>query len=100
VEGTLRRCNALPTQVVFRQLESGNGFCADRLDHCLDGTIVDPLGYFATLMVAIGTLISATWILASNSWMHAPAGYTIIDGRVVPTGWLAINERPNAAAVF
>lgn len=95
MKGTFRRCNVLLTQILFRQLESGNGFCADRLDHCLGGTIIDPPGYFAPLMVAIGTLISATWILASNSWMHTPAGYTIIDGRVVPTGWLAIIFNPS-----
>ena len=33
------------------------------------------LHFFATLMVAAGTLISATWILASNSWMQTPQGY-------------------------
>ncbi|RYY96008.1 MAG: cytochrome ubiquinol oxidase subunit I, partial [Comamonadaceae bacterium] len=42
------------------------------------------LHFFATLMVALGTLISATWILASNSWMQTPQGHEIIDGRVVP----------------
>src|SRR3546814_18881960 len=42
------------------------------------------LHFFATLMVAAGTLISATWILASNSWMQTPQGYEIIAGRVVP----------------
>ena len=31
--------------------------------------------FFATMMVAIGTLISAFWILAVNSWMQTPAGY-------------------------
>lgn len=31
------------------------------------------LHFFSTLMVAIGTLISAFWILASNSWMQTPA---------------------------
>ena len=33
------------------------------------------LHFLATCMVALGTLISATWILAANSWMHTPAGY-------------------------
>src|SRR5690606_17105691 len=33
------------------------------------------LHFFSTVMVALGTLISATWILASNSWMHTPQGY-------------------------
>src|ERR1700754_1053545 len=36
------------------------------------------LHFFATIMVALGTLISATWILASNSWMQTPQGYEII----------------------
>src|SRR5215212_4874130 len=35
------------------------------------------LHYFATLMVAVGTLISATWILSVNSWMQTPAGFSI-----------------------
>src|SRR5512145_964391 len=33
--------------------------------------------FFATLMVAGGTLFSAFWILAVNSWMHTPQGYAI-----------------------
>src|SRR5690625_6398078 len=49
------------------------------------------LHLFSTVMVALGTLISSTWILASNSWMHTPAGYEIIAGRVVPTDWLAVD---------
>ena len=32
------------------------------------------LHFFATIMVATGTLVSASWIVASNSWMHTPAG--------------------------
>ncbi|WP_395666821.1 cytochrome ubiquinol oxidase subunit I [Methylocella sp.] len=53
------------------------------------------LHFFATLMVAAGTLVSASWILASNSWMQTPAGYEIIDGRVVPTDWLAVIFNPS-----
>ncbi|MBR9884949.1 MAG: cytochrome ubiquinol oxidase subunit I, partial [Oceanospirillales bacterium] len=55
----------------------------------------EQLHFFATLMVAVGTLISATWILASNSWMQTPAGYAIVDGRVVPTDWLEIIFNPS-----
>ncbi len=55
----------------------------------------EKLHFFATLMVAIGTLISATWILASNSWMQTPAGYEIVDGRAVPVDWLAIIFNPS-----
>ena len=35
------------------------------------------LHFFATLMVATGTLISALWILSANSWMQTPAGYAV-----------------------
>src|SRR4249920_760399 len=35
------------------------------------------LHFFATLMVAIGTLISAFWILSANSWMQTPTGHAI-----------------------
>ncbi|MEO8487244.1 MAG: cytochrome ubiquinol oxidase subunit I, partial [Betaproteobacteria bacterium] len=53
------------------------------------------LHFLATLMVAAGTLISATWILASNSWMHTPAGHAIIDGRIVPVDWIAVIFNPS-----
>jgi cytochrome d ubiquinol oxidase subunit I len=53
------------------------------------------LHFFATVMVAVGTLISATWILASNSWMHTPAGYALLDGRIVPVDWLAVIFNPS-----
>lgn len=53
------------------------------------------LHFFATVMVAIGTLISATWILASNSWMQTPQGFEIIGGRVVPVDWLKVVFSPS-----
>ncbi|SHO65930.1 cytochrome d ubiquinol oxidase subunit I [Pseudoxanthobacter soli DSM 19599] len=53
------------------------------------------LHLFATIMVAVGTLISATWILASNSWMQTPQGFEIIDGRVVPVDWLKVIFNPS-----
>lgn len=53
------------------------------------------LHFFSTVMVALGTLISATWILASNSWMQTPQGHEIIDGVVVPVDWLAIIFNPS-----
>ncbi len=33
-------------------------------------------------MVALGTIISTFWILASNSWMQTPQGFEIVDGQV------------------
>jgi cytochrome d ubiquinol oxidase subunit I len=53
------------------------------------------LHFLSTCMVALGTLISATWILASNSWMQTPQGHAIINGAVVPQDWLAIIFNPS-----
>jgi cytochrome bd ubiquinol oxidase subunit I len=56
----------------------------------------DGLHMVATLMVAGGTLISATWILAVNSWMQTPAGYGIApNGQFVPEDWWAIIFNPS-----
>ncbi len=57
---------------------------------------VSPRAHFgATLMVAIGTLISTFWILASNSWMQTPQGFDIVDNRVVPVDWFKIIFNPS-----
>ncbi len=53
------------------------------------------LHFFSTIMVAIGTLISATWILASNSWMQTPQGHEIINGVVVPVDWFKVIFNPS-----
>ncbi len=52
--------------------------------------------FTATCIVAVGTLISAFWILAANSWMQTPQGFTIEpDGRLMPTNWLEIIFNPS-----
>lgn len=58
---------------------------------------VSPRMHFAsTCIVAIGTLISAFWILAANSWMQTPQGFYIGDaGRLFPTDWLQIIFNPS-----
>jgi cytochrome bd ubiquinol oxidase subunit I len=53
------------------------------------------LHFLSTIMVAIGTLISTTWIIASNSWMHTPAGFQIINDKIEPVNWLAIIFNPS-----
>lgn len=53
------------------------------------------LHFMATVMVALGTLISATWILASNSWMQTPQGHEIINDRAVPVDWVAVILNPS-----
>jgi cytochrome bd ubiquinol oxidase subunit I len=58
--------------------------------------LVPPWAHFiASLMVAGGTLLSAFWILATNSWMQTPAGYEIVGGRFVPRDWLQIIFSPS-----
>ncbi|WP_110708804.1 cytochrome ubiquinol oxidase subunit I [Salinicola sp. CR57] len=51
--------------------------------------------FFAALMVAIGTFISAFWILATNSWMQTPQGYEIREGVVHVTSWLEAMFTPS-----
>ncbi len=53
------------------------------------------LHFFATCMVALGTLISSFWILAANSWMHTPAGFAMRDGRFMPVDWFAVIFNPS-----
>jgi cytochrome bd ubiquinol oxidase subunit I len=49
----------------------------------------------ATVLVALGTTLSAFWILALNSWMHTPAGYTYADGQLIAADWLAVIFNPS-----
>jgi cytochrome d ubiquinol oxidase subunit I len=37
--------------------------------------------FLATCLVSLGTIISAFWILAANSWMQTPAGYELVNGK-------------------
>ncbi|PHM24770.1 cytochrome ubiquinol oxidase subunit I [Xenorhabdus budapestensis] len=55
----------------------------------------EKLHFFATCMVALGTIISTFWILASNSWMQTPQGYEIVNNQVVPVDWLAVIFNPS-----
>jgi len=49
----------------------------------------------ATFIVAIGTTLSAFWILALNSWMQTPQGFEMRDGVAFPVDWLAIIFNPS-----
>jgi len=54
------------------------------------------LHFAATLAVAVGTFISAFWILSANSWMHTPQGYGVnAAGQFVPENWLEIIFNPS-----
>jgi cytochrome d ubiquinol oxidase subunit I len=45
---------------------------------------------FSTVMVALGTGLSAFWIMVNNTWMQVPLGYVVQDGRFVPVDWTRI----------
>lgn len=49
----------------------------------------------ASVMVAFGTALSGFWILASNSWMHTPAGHVMQDGIAYPVEWLKVIFNPS-----
>jgi cytochrome d ubiquinol oxidase subunit I len=49
----------------------------------------------ATFLVAFGTSLSAFWILALNSWMQTPAGYTIENGQFFAESWTEIIFSPS-----
>jgi cytochrome d ubiquinol oxidase subunit I len=58
-------------------------------------TRVAPWFYlFATAMVALGTTLSAFWIMVNNSWMQVPVGYAVENGAFVPDDWAAILFSP------
>lgn len=60
------------------------------------GRVSKRLHFMATIMVAIGTLISATWILSVNSWMQTPQGFSINEaGQFIPENWMEIIFNPS-----
>ena len=59
------------------------------------GRVSERVHLAATALVALGTTLSAFWILSLNSWMQTPAGYEIINGKFHATDWLAIVFNPS-----
>jgi cytochrome d ubiquinol oxidase subunit I len=54
------------------------------------------LHFVATLAVAVGTAISAFWIIVVNSWMHTPQGYAInAQNQFVPLDWWVVIFNPS-----
>src|SRR5713101_9017446 len=50
---------------------------------------------FSAAMVAIGTTISAFWILALNSWMQTPAGHAMDGAQIIAGDWLQVIFNPS-----
>ena len=49
----------------------------------------------SAVLVAVGTSLSAFWILAANSWMQTPAGHEVVNGIAYPVDWIAIIFNPS-----
>lgn len=59
------------------------------------GRVSNRLHTIATALVAVGTSLSAFWILSLNSWMQTPAGFEMRDGVTYPVNWWAIIFNPS-----
>ena len=55
---------------------------------------------FSAWMVALGTTLSALWILAANSFMQEPVGIEIINGKAVLTDFTALVTNPQLLVEF
>lgn len=59
------------------------------------GRVSNRVHTLATVLVALGTSLSAFWILALNSWMHTPAGFEMRDGVAHAVDWWAVIFNPS-----
>ncbi len=53
------------------------------------------LHFFATCMVALGTVLSSAWIMSANSWMQTPDGVAWDHGRLIVTDWWRVVVNPS-----
>jgi cytochrome d ubiquinol oxidase subunit I len=53
------------------------------------------LHFFATCMVALGTVLSSAWIMSANSWMQTPDGVAWEHGRLIVTDWWKVVVNPS-----
>src|SRR5690606_33395578 len=59
------------------------------------GKVSERVHTLSIVLVAVGTSMSAFWILALNSWMQTPVGFQMIDGVAHATDWMAILFNPS-----
>src|SRR4029450_5409392 len=57
--------------------------------------VPDWLHITSALLVAVGTTVSAFWILALNSWMQTPAGHVFQDGQWIAADWWRVIFNPS-----
>jgi cytochrome d ubiquinol oxidase subunit I len=61
------------------------------------GRVPKGVHLFATSMVALGSSISAFWIMVANSWMQTPAGVAVVDGKIVVIDYVKAIFSPDMA---
>ncbi len=65
------------------------------------GRVSNRMHFVSTCIVAIGTIVSAFWILSANSWMQTPQGFEIADdGMLYPNSWIKIIFNPSFPVRF
>jgi cytochrome d ubiquinol oxidase subunit I len=64
------------------------------------GRVSKGVHWFSILMVAVGSVISAFWILVANSWQQTPAGYVVREGRAELVNFWAAVFNPSTLPRF
>ncbi|PZQ47249.1 MAG: cytochrome ubiquinol oxidase subunit I [Micavibrio aeruginosavorus] len=59
--------------------------------------VSDKMHFASTVIVAVGTCVSAFWILSANSWMQTPQGFRLDEatGIMHPANWVEIVFNPS-----
>lgn len=57
--------------------------------------VSEKVHFGASLVVAFGTVLSAFWVIAANSWMHTPAGTIIENNQIIVTSWYQVIFNPS-----
>ena len=60
-----------------------------------EGRVSERVTMVANVMVALGTLLSTTWILSANSWMQTPSGFVRVHGQFQPKDWWSVIFNPS-----
>ena len=64
------------------------------------GKVSKGVHWFSILMVAVGSTISAFWILVANSWQQTPAGFVVQNGRAELTSFAEAVFNPSTVLRF
>lgn len=60
------------------------------------GRVSEKMHFASTVIVAVGTCVSAFWILSANSWMQTPQGFRMDEmGIMHPENWIEIVFNPS-----